>query len=183
MHSRCLLSGLELFTRAWFRWSLLVRGFCRESKWLACIILGRNPLVSLNNVVYFFLQIHRYWNVHTWETFLGEEESQLLIQNRIIESFRLEKTFKIIESNHHACPLNHVLEYLVYVLFEYLQGWWLNHFPGQPIPMSDNPLSKKIFPNIQPKSPLPQLEAISSCPISSHLSSRPAPTSLQSPFR
>ena len=67
---------------------------------------------------------------------------------RIIESFRLEKTFNIIKSNHHPCPLNHVMEYPVYALFEYLQGWWLKHFPGQPVPMPDNPLSKKIFPNI-----------------------------------
>ena len=35
--------------------------------------------------------------------------------------------------------------------------------------MSDNPFNKEFFPNIQPKPPLPQLEAISSCPISSHL--------------
>ncbi|KAM9656072.1 uncharacterized protein ACIBXB_008597 [Morphnus guianensis] len=35
--------------------------------------------------------------------------------------------------------------------------------------MFDNPLSKEIFPNIQHKPPLPQLEAISSRPVSSHL--------------
>ncbi|KAK4828439.1 hypothetical protein QYF61_026596 [Mycteria americana] len=44
-------------------------------------------------------------------------------------------------------------------------GWRPNHFPGQPVPMLDNPSSEVKFPNIQPKPPLVQLEAISSCPI------------------
>ena len=35
--------------------------------------------------------------------------------------------------------------------------------------MSGNPLSKEIFPNIQPTSPLPQLEAVSSRPIACNL--------------
>uniref|UniRef100_A0A8B9CFN3 Uncharacterized protein n=1 Tax=Anser brachyrhynchus TaxID=132585 RepID=A0A8B9CFN3_9AVES len=35
-----------------------------------------------------------------------------------------------------------------------LQGWRLNHLPGQPIPMPNNPFSKGVFPNIQPKPPL-----------------------------
>ena len=41
----------------------------------------------------------------------------------IIESLMFEETFKIIESNHHPCPLNHVMEYPVRSLFEYPQGW------------------------------------------------------------
>ncbi|KAK4824384.1 hypothetical protein QYF61_014044 [Mycteria americana] len=48
-------------------------------------------------------------------------------------------------------------------------GWRLNHFPGQPVPMLDNPLGEEIFPNIQSKPPLAQLEAISSCPITCYL--------------
>ncbi|KAK4826325.1 hypothetical protein QYF61_007410 [Mycteria americana] len=48
-------------------------------------------------------------------------------------------------------------------------GWRLNHFPGQPVPMLDNPFSEVKFPNIQPKPPLAQLEAISSCPITCYL--------------
>ncbi|KAK4830122.1 hypothetical protein QYF61_008549 [Mycteria americana] len=48
-------------------------------------------------------------------------------------------------------------------------GWRLNHFPGQPVPMLDNPLSEEKFPNIQSKPPLAQLEAISSCPITCYL--------------
>ncbi|KAK4825916.1 hypothetical protein QYF61_003411 [Mycteria americana] len=48
-------------------------------------------------------------------------------------------------------------------------GWRLNHFPGQPVPMLHNPLGEEIFPNIQSKPPLAQLEAISSCPITCYL--------------
>ncbi|KAK4827171.1 hypothetical protein QYF61_015133 [Mycteria americana] len=49
------------------------------------------------------------------------------------------------------------------------QGWRLNHFPGQSVPMLDNPLGEEKFPNIQSKPPLAQLEAISSCPITCYL--------------
>ena len=33
------------------------------------------------------------------------------------------------------CLLNHVPKCHIYTFFEHLQGWWHNHFPGQPIPM------------------------------------------------
>ncbi|KAK4824780.1 hypothetical protein QYF61_019206 [Mycteria americana] len=49
------------------------------------------------------------------------------------------------------------------------RGWRLNHFPGQSVPMLDNPLGEEKFPNIQSKPPLAQLEAISSCPITCYL--------------
>ncbi|KAK4833055.1 hypothetical protein QYF61_027717 [Mycteria americana] len=49
------------------------------------------------------------------------------------------------------------------------EGWRLNHFPGKPVPMLDNPLGEIKFPNIQSKPPLAQLEAISSCPITCYL--------------
>ncbi|KAK4823962.1 hypothetical protein QYF61_008348 [Mycteria americana] len=48
-------------------------------------------------------------------------------------------------------------------------GWRLNHFPGQPVPMLDNPFSEEKFPNSQSKPPLAQLEAISSRPITCYL--------------
>ncbi|KAK4831168.1 hypothetical protein QYF61_015638 [Mycteria americana] len=48
-------------------------------------------------------------------------------------------------------------------------GWRLNRFPGQPVPMLDNPLGEEKFPNIQSKPPLAQLEAISSRPITCYL--------------
>ncbi|KAK4820658.1 hypothetical protein QYF61_002862 [Mycteria americana] len=48
-------------------------------------------------------------------------------------------------------------------------GWRLNHFPGQPVPMLDNPFREVKFPNIQSKPPLAQSEAISSHPITCYL--------------
>ncbi|KAK4831969.1 hypothetical protein QYF61_020352 [Mycteria americana] len=62
-------------------------------------------------------------------------------------------------------PLHHVPKHLIQTSFKYLQGWRLNHFPGQPVPMLDHPFSEVKFPNIQSKPPLAQLEAISSRPI------------------
>ncbi|KAK4806827.1 hypothetical protein QYF61_005623 [Mycteria americana] len=38
-----------------------------------------------------------------------------------------------------------------------------------PVPMLDHPFGEEIFPNIQSKPPLVQLEAISSCPIACYL--------------
>ncbi|KAK4822567.1 LOW QUALITY PROTEIN: hypothetical protein QYF61_016136 [Mycteria americana] len=66
-------------------------------------------------------------------------------------------------------PLHHVPQHLIQVSFKYFQGWRLNHFPGQPVPMLDNPFSEVKFPNIQSKPPLAQLEAISSCPVTCYL--------------
>ncbi|KAK4808595.1 hypothetical protein QYF61_009898 [Mycteria americana] len=66
-------------------------------------------------------------------------------------------------------PLHHVSKHLIQTSFKYLQGWRLNHFPGQPVPMLDNPFSEEKFPNIQTKPPLAQLETISSCPITCYL--------------
>ncbi|KAK4832223.1 hypothetical protein QYF61_021070 [Mycteria americana] len=66
-------------------------------------------------------------------------------------------------------PLHHVPKHLIQTSFKYLQGWRLNHFPGQPVPMLDNPFSEEKFPNIQSKPPLAQREAISSCPITCYL--------------
>ncbi|KAK4825284.1 LOW QUALITY PROTEIN: hypothetical protein QYF61_026129 [Mycteria americana] len=59
----------------------------------------------------------------------------------------------------------HQCQHLIQTSFKYLQGWRLNHFPGQPFPMLDNPFREVKFPNIQSKPPLVQLEAISSRPI------------------
>ncbi|KAK4817231.1 hypothetical protein QYF61_004142 [Mycteria americana] len=53
------------------------------------------------------------------------------------------------------------------------KGWGLNHFPGQPVPMLDNPFSAVKFPNIQSKPPLEQLEAISSLEESDEVSPQP----------
>ncbi|KAK4809530.1 hypothetical protein QYF61_015366 [Mycteria americana] len=39
-------------------------------------------------------------------------------------------------------PLNHVPKHHIYTPFKYLQGWRLNHFPGQPVRMLDNPFGE-----------------------------------------
>ncbi|KAK4814017.1 hypothetical protein QYF61_004647 [Mycteria americana] len=79
-------------------------------------------------------------------------------------------------------PLHHVHKHLMQTSFKYLQGWGLNHFPGQPVPMLDNPLGEVKFPHIQSKPPLAQLEAISSHPITCYLGEETDPTSLHPPF-
>ena len=48
-------------------------------------------------------------------------------------------------------------------------AWWLHHFPGQPVPMLDNPFAEEIFLNIQSKHPLAQHEAIFCCAITCYL--------------
>jgi len=58
------------------------------------------------------------------------------------------------------CLLNHVPKCNIHVVFEPLQGWGLPHCPGQPGPTPDHSVSKEIFPNIQSKPALMQLEAI-----------------------
>ncbi|KAK4811485.1 hypothetical protein QYF61_010384 [Mycteria americana] len=40
-----------------------------------------------------------------------------------------------------------------------LKRWRLNHVPGQPVPMLDNPFSEEKFPNIQSKPPLAVVES------------------------
>ena len=67
------------------------------------------------------------------------------------------------------CLLNHILKCHFYTFFKHLQGWELHHFPAQPVLMPDHSFSKEIFPNIQSKPPLTQLEAIASCPITSYM--------------
>jgi len=63
------------------------------------------------------------------------------------------------------CLLNHIPKCHIYTFFKHLQGWGLDDLPGQPVPMPDRSFSKEIFPDIQSKPPLTQLEAIAYCPI------------------
>jgi len=99
----------------------------------------------------------------------------------IIELLKLEKILKIIKSNYpnsNHPPLNHVPEHHIQMVFKHIQGWWLNHLPGEPIPVFNNIflIGPKVFPDIQPKLTLVQFEAISPCPITSE--KRPTPVSL-----
>ncbi|KAK4818041.1 hypothetical protein QYF61_004568 [Mycteria americana] len=109
-------------------------------------------------------------------------------ENRLSKEYAVECWMKITESQNRIGwkrplrsssptvnltlprpPLHHVPKHLIQTSFKYLQGWRLNHFPGQPVPMLDNPLGEEKFPNIPSKPPLAQLEAISSCPITCYL--------------
>ncbi|KAK4811007.1 hypothetical protein QYF61_015711 [Mycteria americana] len=98
------------------------------------------------------------------------------VKNRITESQNcigwkrpLRSSSPTINLTLPRPPLHHVPKHLIQTSFKYLQGWRLNHFPGQPVPMLDNPFSEEKFPNIQSKPPLAQLEAISSRPIICYL--------------
>jgi len=67
-----------------------------------------------------------------------------------------------MKSNRPPSPLyllNHVLKSHIYTFFEHLLGWQLHHFPGQPVPMPDHSFSEELFPNIQSKPALMQLDS------------------------
>ncbi|KAK4818092.1 hypothetical protein QYF61_005669, partial [Mycteria americana] len=85
-------------------------------------------------------------------------------QNRIGWKRPLRSSSPTVNLTLPRPPLHHVPKHLIQTSFKYLQGWRLNHFPGQPVPTLDNPFREVKFPNIQSKPPLVQLEAISSCP-------------------
>lgn len=53
--------------------------------------------------------------------------------------------------------LNHDPKHHIHPSCESLQGWWLNHFHGQPIPVPNNLFGKEFLSNIQSKLPLVQL--------------------------
>ena len=80
-------------------------------------------------------------------------------------------------------PLNHVPKRHVCTCFKYLQGWWLHHFPGQPMPVLYSPFCEEIFHNLQSKPPLVHFEAFSPDLLPVTWEKRPTATSLQPPFR
>ncbi|KAK4818248.1 hypothetical protein QYF61_009423 [Mycteria americana] len=90
-------------------------------------------------------------------------------QNRVGWKRPLRSSSPTVNLTLPRPPLYHVPKHLIQTSFKYLQGWRLNHFPGQPVPMLDNPFSEVKFPHIQSKPPLVQLETISSCPITCYL--------------
>ena len=51
---------------------------------------------------------------------------------------------------------------------EHLQGRGIHNLSGQPVPAPHHSHSKKLPPDIQLKSPLPQLKTISPCPAVIH---------------
>ncbi|KAK4814190.1 hypothetical protein QYF61_012427 [Mycteria americana] len=110
-------------------------------------------------------------NGNNHQHFLHRQTTARLMesQNRIDWKRPLRSSSPTINLTLPRPPLYHVPKHLIQTSFKYLQGWRLNHFPGQPVPMLDNPFSEEKFPNIQSKPPLAQLETISSCPITCYL--------------
>ena len=51
---------------------------------------------------------------------------------------------------------------------ELWQAWCHDHIPGEPVPVTDHPLSEEPFPNVQSELPLMQFHSISSCPAADH---------------
>ncbi|KAK4810786.1 hypothetical protein QYF61_008758 [Mycteria americana] len=96
-------------------------------------------------------------------------------QNRIGWKRPLRSSSPTVNLTLPRPPLYHVPKHLIQTSFKYFQGWRLNHFPGQPVPMLDNPFSEVKFPNIQSKPPLAQLEAISSRPMICYLAEETDP--------
>ena len=74
---------------------------------------------------------------------------------RIIESPRLEKTSKFIQSDcpsaTSTAPLNHVPQYSICMFVECFQGQQLPHLPGHPISAHGHSFGEQFFPNIQPE--------------------------------
>ncbi|KAK4806962.1 hypothetical protein QYF61_027329 [Mycteria americana] len=111
------------------------------------------------------------WEYHTVVTsksgkFLKYVEDNFLSQV-LCEPTRKDALLGLLFVNREGL-VGDVMQF-IQTSFKYLQGWRLNHFPGQPVPMLDNPFSEEKFPNIQSKPPLAQLEGISSRPITCYL--------------
>uniref|UniRef100_A0A8C0E6J9 Zinc finger protein 511 n=1 Tax=Bubo bubo TaxID=30461 RepID=A0A8C0E6J9_BUBBB len=108
---------------------------------------------------------------------------------RIIESPRLEKPLKLLQSNHEPhtdrSQLHQIPQCWVNPTLQPLQGWGLPPCPGQPIPTPNNPFWREILPKSQsdPDPALAQLEAIPSCPGACSLGQETPPPSLHPPFR
>ncbi|KAK4821693.1 hypothetical protein QYF61_027457 [Mycteria americana] len=98
--------------------------------------------------------------VHRGNADFGQDVSQITeSQNRIGWKRPLRSSSPTINLTLPRPPLHHVPKHLIQTSFKYLQGWRLNHFPGQPVPVLDNPFNEEKFPNIQSKPPLAVVES------------------------
>lgn len=59
--------------------------------------------------------------------------------HRIIDLFRLKKTLQPLSPDIYSAlrssPLNRVPKCHICTSLKYLQGWWFNHYPRQPLPV------------------------------------------------
>lgn len=94
---------------------------------------------------------------------------------RVLEPFMLEKIQKSTDLTLPSPSLNHVPKCPICTTFKSLQGQWFCHSPRQPVTECDKLLDVYIFPDIQYKPPLEQLEVISSCLIACGLGEVPDP--------
>jgi len=97
---------------------------------------------------------------------------------------KVGKINKIIKSNHQPMPvtaIDHVPQCHIHTALEHLQGRWLHHLPGQPVPLPHRSCWEDVS-NIQPEPLLVLLEAIRSCPFAVTWQNRPTPTSPHPPF-
>jgi len=84
----------------------------------------------------------------------------LLFWFQTTELLQLKKTTRIIWSSHWSTttmPTKHVPQCHICPLVEHLQGWWLHHLTGQPVPVHYHSSSEEIFPNIPGCCPLEDL--------------------------
>ncbi|GAB0184693.1 hypothetical protein GRJ2_000934600 [Grus japonensis] len=94
------------------------------------------------------------------------------MNHRIIEYPELEGTHKDHQSNSwlHTGPAEseQMTESIIQTLLELSQARRCDHFPGEPVPVPNHPLSEEPFPDIQPKPPPSQLHSIPSGSITGH---------------
>lgn len=66
---------------------------------------------------------------------------------RIMESFSLGKTSKLTQSNHYPSTAKPITDPIprchIHTSFKSLQEQWILHFPGQPLPVLDDPFSEQ----------------------------------------
>ena len=91
-------------------------------------------------------------------------------QNRIIEWFGLERTFRghLAQPPCHGqgyLPLDQVAQRPIQAGLEQLPGGSNHSFSGQPVPVPHKPHGKECCPYVQCKSTLFQLKATNPCPI------------------
>jgi len=79
-------------------------------------------------------------------------------------------------------PTAHGPQCHIHMALEHLQGQWLHHLYGQPVPLSCCSSWEEIIPNIQPEPPLAQLEPIPFHLVAVTWEKRLSPTSPHPPF-
>jgi len=96
----------------------------------------------LNNwILPFFLAIKKYHKVNLWFSLL------YFTNRRVIRSLKLGKSAKIIQSNRQpipTMPTHHVPQCHIHMVLEHLQGQWLHHLPGQPVPVPHHSFWEEI---------------------------------------